>query len=79
MRGDRLGLHRPERRRQDHADQADPRHARARRGPVRLGTNVQVAYFDQLREQLDPGEDAVRDHQPGLGLGGDRRRSASTS
>jgi ATP-binding cassette subfamily F protein uup len=36
-------------------------------GTVRLGTNVQVAYFDQLREQLD--EDAsVQDN---LGAGGD--------
>ena len=42
-------------------------------GRVRRGTNLQVAYFDQLREQLDPGEDAGRDREPGLRLGRDRR------
>jgi ATP-binding cassette subfamily F protein uup len=26
------------------------------RGSVRLGTNLEIAYFDQLREQLDPDE-----------------------
>jgi ABC transport system ATP-binding/permease protein len=30
-------------------------------GQVRLGTNLQVAYFDQLREQLDP-EQTVQDN-----------------
>jgi ATP-binding cassette subfamily F protein uup len=33
----------------------------ASRGQVRLGTNLQVAYFDQLREQLDP-EQTVQDN-----------------
>ncbi len=28
-------------------------------GRVRLGTNLQIAYFDQLREQLDPDKAAV--------------------
>ncbi len=39
-------------------------------GSVRLGTNLQVAYFDQLREQLDP-EKSVQDN---LGAGGDMVR-----
>jgi ATP-binding cassette subfamily F protein uup len=33
-------------------------------GTVRLGANVQVAYFDQMREQLDP-RSPCRDDQPG--------------
>jgi ATP-binding cassette subfamily F protein uup len=36
-------------------------------GTVRLGTNLQVAYFDQLREQLNP-DATVQDN---LGAGGD--------
>ena len=28
------------------------------RGTVRLGTKLEIAYFDQLREQLDPESDA---------------------
>jgi ATP-binding cassette subfamily F protein uup len=36
-------------------------------GKVRLGTNLQIAYFDQLREQLDD-EATVQDN---LGLGGE--------
>ena len=30
-------------------------------GTVRLGTNVQVAYFDQLRDTLDPEQDRSRE------------------
>jgi ATP-binding cassette subfamily F protein uup len=37
------------------------------RGTVRLGTNLQIAYFDQLREQLDD-ETTVQDN---LGAGGE--------
>ena len=66
MRGDRLGLDRPQRRRQVDADQADPRQARSRtRGTVRLGTNLQVAYFDQMREQLDPDKSVAETISPG--------------
>ncbi len=43
-------------------------------GTVRLGTNLLVAYFDQLREQLDPEKHGRRNHQPRLRLG---RESAS--
>ena len=47
-------------------------------GTVRLGTNLQVAYFDQMRAQLDPERTLARDHQPGLGVGRDPRAAAST-
>jgi ATP-binding cassette subfamily F protein uup len=34
-------------------------------GSVRLGTNVMVAYFDQLREQLDPDKSVAETISPG--------------
>src|SRR5690606_5475657 len=34
-------------------------------GKVRLGTNLQVAYFDQLREQLDPQATLAQTISPG--------------
>jgi ATP-binding cassette subfamily F protein uup len=34
-------------------------------GTVRLGANVQVAYFDQMREQLDPQKSVVETISPG--------------
>ncbi len=34
-------------------------------GTIRLGTNVQVAYFDQLREQLDPDKSVIETISPG--------------
>ncbi len=34
-------------------------------GTVRLGTNLQVAYFDQMREQLDPERTLVETISPG--------------
>ncbi|MFN9479082.1 MAG: ribosomal protection-like ABC-F family protein [Betaproteobacteria bacterium] len=34
-------------------------------GSVRLGTNLQVAYFDQLREQLDPEQTVAATIAPG--------------
>jgi ABC transport system ATP-binding/permease protein len=34
-------------------------------GTVRLGANVQVAYFDQMREQLDPEKSVVETISPG--------------
>jgi ABC transport system ATP-binding/permease protein len=45
-------------------------------GTVRLGTNLQVAYFDQLREQLDDDAtvaDAVADGSETVRLGGQPR------
>jgi ABC transport system ATP-binding/permease protein len=34
-------------------------------GTVRLGANVQVAYFDQMREQLDPDKSVIETISPG--------------
>jgi ABC transport system ATP-binding/permease protein len=34
-------------------------------GSVRLGANVQVAYFDQMREQLDPEKSVIETISPG--------------
>jgi ATP-binding cassette subfamily F protein uup len=34
-------------------------------GTIRRGTNVQVAYFDQMREQLDPERSVVQTISPG--------------
>lgn len=34
-------------------------------GKIRLGTNLQVAYFDQLREQLDPTKTVAQTIAPG--------------
>jgi ATP-binding cassette subfamily F protein uup len=34
-------------------------------GSVRLGTNLQIAYFDQLREQLDPDQTLAETIAPG--------------
>jgi ATP-binding cassette subfamily F protein uup len=34
-------------------------------GTIRLGTNVQVAYFDQMREQLDPQKTVAETIAPG--------------
>jgi ABC transport system ATP-binding/permease protein len=34
-------------------------------GSVRLGTNLMVAYFDQLREQLDPNQSVAETISPG--------------
>lgn len=45
-------------------------------GTVRLGTNLDVAYFDQLREQLDPEQtvfDSIADGNEWVELSGGRR------
>ncbi len=45
-------------------------------GTVRLGTNLQVAYFDQLREQLDPERSVAETISPGsdwVEIAGERR------
>ena len=44
-------------------------------GTVRLGTRLNIAYFDQLRAQLDPKRDPRRGHQSRFGLGADRQRA----
>ena len=60
MRGDKSDS-RAQRRRQDDPVTIDPRTAAAAVRQVRLGTNLQIAYFDQLREQLDD-EQSVQDN-----------------
>ncbi|MET0533403.1 MAG: ATP-binding cassette domain-containing protein, partial [Steroidobacter sp.] len=45
-------------------------------GKVRLGTNLLVAYFDQLREQLDPDKSVVETISPGsdwIEIGSERK------
>ena len=45
-------------------------------GEVRLGTNLQVAYFDQMREQLDPEQTLLDTVSPGsewLRIGAERK------
>jgi ATP-binding cassette subfamily F protein uup len=45
-------------------------------GTIRLGTNLEVAYFDQMREQLDPDRsvfDSVADGADFIEVGGSRR------
>jgi ABC transport system ATP-binding/permease protein len=49
-------------------------------GSVRLGTNLQVAYFDQLREQLDPEASVADMISPGsdwVTLAGERKHVVS--
>ena len=48
-------------------------------GRVRRGTNLQVAYFDQLREQLDPEKTLAETVSPGSDWVRDRRDTANTS
>ena len=46
------------------------------RGSVRLGTNLQVAYFDQMRTALDPGQTVAQTVAPGadwVEVGGARK------
>jgi ATP-binding cassette subfamily F protein uup len=45
-------------------------------GTIRLGTNIQVAYFDQLREQLDPEKSLIETISPGsdwIEIGNERK------
>jgi ATP-binding cassette subfamily F protein uup len=49
-------------------------------GTVRLGTNLQVAYFDQMREQLDPERTVADTISPGsdwIAVGGGRKHVMS--
>ena len=49
-------------------------------GEVRLGTNLQVAYFDQLREQLDPERTVAETISPGsdwVEINGERKHVTS--
>ena len=62
MRGDRIGIIGPNGAGKIHADQAAARRTAADSGQLRRGTKLQVAYFDQLRAQLDPERDASMDN-----------------
>jgi len=47
-------------------------------GTVRLGANVQVAYFDQMREQLDPEKSVIETISPGsdwIDIGRERKHA----
>jgi ABC transport system ATP-binding/permease protein len=49
-------------------------------GTVRLGSNVQVAYFDQMREQLDPEKSVIETISPGsdwIEIGRERKHVTS--
>ena len=48
-------------------------------GTVRLGTRLNIAYFDQLRAQLDPGATLAEAISPGSDWVQHRRLSANTS
>ena len=77
MRGDRLALLGPQRRGQVDAAQAHPRPARARQRHRRLGTKLDVAYFDQLREALDAERRWPR--RSARAPTGSRRRTAAST
>ncbi len=76
MRGDRVGLIGPNGAGKSTLlriilGQLTPEH-----GTVRLGTNLQVAYFDQMREQLDPEATLAEAISPGsdwITIGDERR------
>jgi ATP-binding cassette subfamily F protein uup len=53
QRGDRIGSARRQRHRQDHAAQADAQRPAADQRQSGRGHQIDVAYFDQLRHQLD--------------------------
>ena len=78
MRGDRVGLIGPNGSAKHHfAQSATGTPATGYRREVRLGTKLEVAYFDQLRDQLDP-ERTVLDNVAGvvsfIEINGQRRR-----
>jgi ABC transport system ATP-binding/permease protein len=69
---------RPERRRQDHAAAMLLGELAPDAGEVRRGANVQVAYYDQQREQLDPERtvfDTVGEGNDTVEVNGSRARA----
>ena len=74
MRGDRLGLIGPNGAGKSTLLKLILGQVAPDSGTIRLGTNLQVAYFDQLREQLDPEVERCRHREPDLRLGRGRRR-----
>jgi len=65
MRGDRLGLIGPNGAGKSTLIKLILGKLEPERGNVRLGTNLMVAYFDQLREQLDPDKSVAETISPG--------------
>jgi ATP-binding cassette subfamily F protein uup len=65
MRGDRLGLIGPNGAGKSTLIKLILGKLEPEAGKVRLGTNIAVAYFDQLREQLDPDKSVAETISPG--------------
>jgi ATP-binding cassette subfamily F protein uup len=80
MRGDRLGLIGPNGAGKSTLIRLMLGELAPDAGTVRLGTNVQAAYFDQLREQLDPERTVADTISPGsdwIEVGGVRKHVMS--
>ena len=76
MRGDRVGLIGPNGSGKTTVLRLLLRELEPQGGSVRHGTNLEIAYFDQLREQLDPEQSviaAVGDGSDWVQVGGERR------
>ena len=76
MRGDRVGLVGPNGSGKTTLIKLLLGELQAQAGSVRHGTNLEIAYFDQLREQLDPEQsviEAVGDGTDWVQVGGQRR------
>ncbi|MFN9312099.1 ATP-binding cassette domain-containing protein [Gemmatimonas sp.] len=76
MRGDRVGLVGPNGSGKTTLLRLLLRELEPQAGSVRHGTNLEIAYFDQLREQLDPEQsviEAVGDGTDWVQVGGQRR------
>jgi ABC transport system ATP-binding/permease protein len=80
MRGDRVGLLGPNGAGKTTLIRLIVGSLEADSGRIRRGTNLQVAYFDQLREQLDPEKTLSETVSPGsdwIEIGGQRKHVTS--
>ncbi|MBC8027232.1 MAG: ATP-binding cassette domain-containing protein [Steroidobacteraceae bacterium] len=80
MRGDRVGLLGPNGAGKTTLIRLIVGTLEAEAGRIRRGTNLQVAYFDQLREQLDPEKTLSETVSPGsdwIEIGGQRKHVTS--
>ena len=73
MRGDRIGLIGPNGAGKTTLLKLILGELPADRGTVRQGTNLSIAYFDQMREQLDPDATLIDTINPGAEFVADRR------
>ncbi len=76
MRGDRVGLIGPNGAGKSTLIRIILGSLQPESGTVQLGTNLEVAYFDQLREQLDPERSVAETISPGsdwVEIGGERK------